>query len=471
MSRRGAIQRLGDALNRWSERYIPDPFVLAIILTFVAFVLGLIFYEATPDAGFFERAEGVLAGWSGKFFDKDLLNFAFQMCLILVTGHALALSSPVQRLVKRIALFPKTTAHAAVLVAIVALIAGVIHWGLGAVVGAFLAREIGMRAKETGRKIHYPILGAAAYMGLLVWHGGLSASAPLNIATDDHFLMDAIGQISTSQTIFSSFNVIITGVILVLVPVLFWALTPKDSEHFVPFSGDVSQPLSKDSEYSAWPKSGSTSSEGKTRVAGALENSQIIAFLIGGIGMFWIVFQFATGATGINLNSVNFTFLFAGILFHRRPISYVRAVTEGAKGCAGIILQFPFYFGILGIFAASGLIEAFAGGLADFATERTLPVLTFVSAGVVNLFVPSGGGQWAIQGEILVESVHRVGGDLEHTIMAFCYGDQLTNMLQPFWALPLLAITGLKARQIIGYTAAIMFLVTPVYLVLIFLLA
>jgi short-chain fatty acids transporter len=227
------VARLGQSLTRWSERFLPDPFVLAIFLTAVAMLTGFVWF--TPAAGISgpvglaDRLTGVLGGWSDAFFRGSLLEFAFQMCLVLVTGHALATSGPVQRIVARIARLPRNTAQAAVLVAIVAMVAGVLHWGLGAVVGAFLARDIGRIARREGRPLHYPLLGAAAYMGLLVWHGGLSGSAPLKIAEPGHFLADAIGVVDTRLTLFSGFNLAITGAILVLVPVLFRLLTPRAS--------------------------------------------------------------------------------------------------------------------------------------------------------------------------------------------------------------------------------------------------
>jgi short-chain fatty acids transporter len=414
--------------------------------------------DPTPALGV--RLEVILDGWQGKFFSPGLLRFAFQICLVLVTGHALALSPPVQRGVAAIAAIPKNTAQAAMLVAIVAEISGVIHWGLGAVIGAFLAREIGRAFQRQGRTLHYPILGAAAYMGLLVWHGGLSGSAPLKVAESNHFLVDRIGVISADQTLFSSYNLIITGVILVVVPLIFWLLSPRDPATFVPFIDTFEAPGPDEAPV-----------EGRSgRLVSRLENSVLICFVIGGAGLAWTAYRLVAGRANFDLDALNFLFLFAGLLLQSTPANYARAVSDGVRGCGGIILQFPFYFGILGIFSSAGLIDWFAGSLASMADETTLPIFAFLSAAVVNLFIPSGGGQWAVQGDVLVTAAQQVGADVSHTIMAFSYGDQLTNMLQPFWALPLLGITGLKARQIIGYTGAVMLLVTPIYIGLLWVL-
>ncbi|MBT3223524.1 MAG: short-chain fatty acid transporter, partial [Proteobacteria bacterium] len=244
MSPGALIGGLGRRLSWLSEKLVPDPFVIAIVLTLVAFVGGLCFFEVDEGQtmGMASRAEAVLGGWSGTFFSLKLMRFAFQMCIVLVTGHALALSPPVRRIVAELARLPKNTASAAVLVAIVALVSGVVHWGLGAVVGAFLAREIGRAAARENRPLHYPILGAAAYMGFLVWHGGLSASAPLKVAESDHFLVDKIGVIPVANTLGLTSNLVITGVILVVVPLIFWLMAPRDVSSFVPYSGSVEEP-------------------------------------------------------------------------------------------------------------------------------------------------------------------------------------------------------------------------------------
>ena len=236
-------------------------------------------------------------------------------------------------------------------------------------------------------------------------------------------------------------------------------MAPRNELEFVPYAESES-PVEIDLD----------SGNKRSGIAGHLENSKLLAGLIALIGLGWLIRRFALGQAQLDLNVVNFFFLFAGIAVQGTLIRYVRAVSDGAKACGGIILQFPFYFGVLGVLKASGLVGRLSDMLATVPNEGYLSILTFLSAGLVNLFVPSGGGQWTVQGEVLVDASARVGADLSHTIMAFSYGDQLTNLLQPFWALPLLAITGLKARQIIGYTGAIMLLVTPIYIGLLLLL-
>lgn len=305
MSPSRLIGGLGRGLSRWSERLVPDPFIFAIILTLIAFAGGVAFFqvEAGTTLGFGGRIDAVFSGWRGEFFELRLMRFAFQMCIVLVTGHALALSRPVQWLVSAISKIPKNTAQAAAIVAIVAEVSGVIHWGLGAVVGAFLAREIGRAAAREGRSIDYPVLGAAAYMGLLLWHGGLSGSAPLKVAGSDHFLVERIGTIATSETLGSVLNLVVTGTMLILVPLIFWLMAPRDEAEFVPFTEDESR--------SDWESQADADS--RTGVVGALERSLFLALLIGLGGLGWVIIGFFRGTAKLDLDTVNFFFLFAGI--------------------------------------------------------------------------------------------------------------------------------------------------------------
>ncbi len=444
------IARLGKALARIAARVVPDPFVLALGLTlFVMAVgaIGLALGDESPTDGV---AWTVLGGWAKGFSSGPLLAFALQMCLVLVTGHALALSPPVQQAVRAIARVPRSAAAAAVLVAAVACIAGVVHWGLGAIVGAFLAREIGRHAPARGLRLHYPLLGAAAYAGLAVWHGGLSGSAPLKVAEKGHFAADIAGVIPISETLFSPLNLIVTGSLLVLIPLLFYVMTPGDTDDYVPPDPDQLAPVPPRDRQPV------------DSVPAWLQETPAVGLCIGAAGVVFVVVALAVGRLRFDLNLVNLFFLFLGLAFQGSIRHYVEAIADGARGAGAIILQFPFYFGILGVMKAAGMIDWISRWFVDIASESSLPVLSYLSAGLVNFLVPSGGGQWAVQGEIMLSAGKALGVDPGTMVMAFSYGDAWTNMLQPFWALPLLGIMGLKARDIIGYTAVVFLLMAVV---------
>jgi short-chain fatty acids transporter len=432
---------MGSYFSRWADKYMPDPFLFAILLTFLTLILGVIFTDNGPFA--------MLKHWNKGFW--ELLTFSMQMCLILVTGYALATTKAVRRGIEALADIPKTGAGAATLVALVAIIAAYINWGLGIIVGALMARQVALRGYQKGVAMHYPLLGAAGYAGLAVWHGGFSASAPLLVATEGHFLADKIGIIPVSQTLFSPLNIVVAVFLIIGLPFLFRFLNPVDESETV----TIDKVLPNIDDYLS-EKEEDSEQQRRDTVASKLENSMAISLIVGLMGLIIVVWYFVTKGFKLNLNIVNFTFMIVGILLHRTPINYVRAITEGTRGCAGIILQFPFYAGIMGMMKYSGLIVVIAGWFVAISNQFTFPLFTFISASLVNIFVPSGGGQWAVQGPVVVEAAKTIGVSYPKAIMALAYGDQWTNLFQPFWALALLGLTGLKARQIMGYCMAVM---------------
>lgn len=456
------IQKIGERMADWARRWVPDPFVLAVLLTFVSLSLAVF----AQGFGIFDS----LGAWGGRIINGEItadeqgfwkfLAFSMQMCLVLVTGYALATTKPVARLLDRLASKPTTTAQAASLTAFMAIVAALINWGLGLIVGAILAREIGKSAKRRGVAIHYPLVAAAGYVGLMVWHGGFSGTAPFKM-TQQKDVVDVLGveraatvqPLGLDQTVFSPLNLTVAALLLALVPLMFWALSPKGGRvHGIE--------IANLSEGSFEPD------EGATGVVKFLERTPILTVMICAMGFAYLFFYISRiSFWKIDINAINMFFLFLGLLLHGSPANYVAAITDAAKGAGGIILQFPFYAGIQAILQYSGLVKAASLWIAENASAQTLPLFTFFSAAVVNLFVPSGGGQWGIQGPVVVDSALQLGAPLGSSVMALAYGDQWTNMLQPFWALPLLSITGLKARDIIGYTAFVMLLSLPLFAV------
>ena len=435
------IGRLGAAFAARAERWVPTPFVLALILTGVTFLAALAIGASPGEAW---------AGWGHGFW--DFLGFAMQMCLILVTGHALAVSPPVRRLVEALASLPRGPRSAAALAGFVSVTLSLVHWGLGLVLGALLAREIGRSALRRGVAIHYPVVVASAYAGFLSWHGGLSGSAPLTIATPGHFLESEIGIVGIGRTLGSPGNLMLGALLMLAVPLLGAAMAPP--------RGGRPAPLDVESEAAEGRPAAGDGPEG-----GRLDRSRLLGTVFGLAGLALAGRAFlGQGLSALDLNLMNFVFLFAGLLAHGSPAAYARAVGEGTRGASGIILQFPFYAGILGIMKATGLLEWMAGVGAAAGRSGYL-LATFAAAAVVNLFVPSGGGQWGVQGPIAVRAAAELGIPIEKAVMAVAYGDEWTNMLQPFWALALLGVTRLAAKDILGYTTLVMLLTGPFYLV------
>jgi short-chain fatty acids transporter len=420
------MKTLVSFFNRIMQRYLPDPFLFVIILTFVVFGLGLIF----TDSGPYQMAQH----WGGGFW--SLLTFSMQMVLVLVTGHVLASSNIFKKGLGALASLAKSPGQAIVIVTVVSMIASLINWGFGLVIGALFAKELAKKVKN----VDYRLLIASAYAGFIVWHGGISGSIPLTIATEGHFSQDLIGIIPTDQTIFAGFNLFIILILLLVLPVVNRLMMPtKDQTVTV-------DPVLLENDVQA-----ATIEQGAMTPAEKLENSTIISLLIGILGLVFLFYYFATNGFKLNLDIVNFLFLFLGILFHGTPRRFLEAVVNAVKGASGIIIQFPFYAGIMGMMTASGLAAVMSEGFVSISNEFTFPFFTFLSAGLVNFFVPSGGGQWAVQAPVMLEAAQTLGVSIPKTAMAVAWGDAWTNLIQPFWALPALAIAGLKAKDIMGY--------------------
>jgi short-chain fatty acids transporter len=441
------IARLGDAAAKLAHAVVPDPFVIAILLGALALVIGWLFGDKSLPA--------LMESYAGGMLSQGLIAFAFQMALILVTGHALAAAPIVKRALQAIADVPKTPAAAAAVVALTAMLLAFANWGLGLVGGAFVAREVGRAFARRGQPLNYPLIGAAGYTGLLVWHGGFSGSAPLKVASEGPFG----AAIDSSLTIGSGMNLAVTATILVVIPALFALLAQG------PNPVDVQPSGLDDDEPVPLPQSG--------RIH-VVENAVVVMALLA------VPILYAVGTSiadkgffaSLNLNFIILLFFALGLAMHRSVMSYSSAFADGSRSAAGILLQFPLYFGILAVAKDSGVVVAMARGLSELSVQlsgvlsaqTSASWFTFLSAAIVNMLVPSGGGQWALQSPIIAETASNLSLDRARLVMAFSYGDQLTNMLQPFWALPLLSITGLRAREILGYTMIAMCVATPVFL-------
>ncbi len=431
-------------------RYIlPSPFTIGVILTLCTFLLALCFQSDVETSSFDYTI--LLAGyWKDGFW--ELLSFAMQMVIMLLLGHVIALSKPSNTFIQWLIGFIKNGATAAFVICFFTIAVSLFNWGLGLIFGAIMARKVGEKLSLENKTFNYGLLGAAGYSGLMVWHGGLSGSAPLKVADAGHFLEKTIGIISMDQTVFSSMNIVASILLLIVLPSLLYLIGKRSkSGNF-----DSLSELSKDSEEV------NTEEEliDLEKITGAekLDYWKFPAYIFGGIvvaisfGVLWSSLNEGTGISFINTNYINFLLFGVAIILHGSFHRFLIASTHAVGDTLGIILQFPIYAGIMGIMKYSGLTGQIALFFIEIANTESLPLLTLISSGMVNLFVPSGGGQWAVQGEIVVESARNLNVPVAKNIMALAYGDQLTNMLQPFWALPLLGITKLKAKDIFPYT-------------------
>lgn len=403
--------------TRISEAYLPDAFVFSLLLTLVVFSFGLLLTPHSPLS--------LVDFWARDFW--SLNAFAMQMVFVLLTGHILASAPVVRRFLEKLSSHVRTEAQGLFLVGVFSVVANFLNWGFGLIVSAVLAVEI---CRRLG-KVNYGLFIATAYAGFVVWHGGLSGSIPLKIAGKDEVL-GAVHPglvIPLSETIFTPMNLFLCLLILVTVPLCSLFLRTEEKTTFsapVP-DEEVEVPLEQS-------------------FRSRIENSRLL------IGVFFLAFVFVVFRGGsLDINRVNFIFLFLALLLHGTPRRFLKAVENSLGVTSGIVIQFPFYAGIMGIMQHSGLAEVVSEGFVRISTTETLPLFTFLSAGVVNFFVPSGGGQWVVQGPVMLKAARELGVSPAKISMALAWGDAWTNLIQPFWALPLLGLAKLSLKDIMGY--------------------
>ncbi|WP_323848897.1 TIGR00366 family protein [Mycolicibacterium mucogenicum] len=432
------MQSLTALCVRYVERLMPDPYLFAVILTvLVAAMVALLVHGATPS--------GMLKAWYGGVWgSQNIFTFAFQMVLILVTGYTLAEAPVLKRAIVHIAGKPNNQVQGALLCFAVSAVLSLLNWGLGLVAGALVARQVAKRFTDA----HFGYLIAAAFMGFIVWTQGLSSSIAL-ANTDSSSPINVIHKLTgitvpLSQTIFQPYSWLSAIVVLVLLGLAVWRMAPAQSLAPDPavFGDEVPPPAAP---------------EVKT-LAEWLENLWILNVLVFTAGMAYFVLS----GFALNISSMIMLFTITSALLHGTPIRFIRAFTGAAKVSGPLLLQYPLYGGLVGLLgyqatkADKPLQTLLAEAVVNGATEHTLPFLTFVGSLLISLFVPSGGGHWAVQGPIAVDSALAIGQRSPEYLglisMAVAVGEGVANMIQPFWLLPLLAIAKLNVRQVMGFT-------------------
>jgi len=426
------LSRLAAPLAAVAERWVPSAFTIAVLLTAVIVVAAAVLTDAAPAA--------ILGAWGDGFW--TLGPFAMQMALVVLTGYLVSTAPVVDRLFARVARFAGPPARAAVLMAGMSMALAWIHWGLSLVGGAMLLRHVA-RAQP---RVDYRLLVTCAYLGMgTTWHAGLSGSVPLLMATPGHFLEATTGLVPLATTTFSPFNltlaVLVAAVMLVVVHRLHPApaATVPAPPAVIAATPPVAPPRGRG--FAAWS-----------------DHSRAITLALGLAGAAWLLRRAMQPGPFLTLDVLNFTFLMLAVLLHPNLASLTAAGDDGARLLAGVVLQFPLYAGMFGIIDGTGLARILGEAIARSASADSLPLLLYWYSSVLNYFVPSGGSKWAVEAPFLIDAATRLGVGLDHAILAYGWGDMASNLIQPFWALPLLAAAGLGFRDIMGY-AAVCFLV------------
>ncbi|MEK5520401.1 short-chain fatty acid transporter [Heyndrickxia sporothermodurans] len=424
------------------RKYLPDPFVFAIGLTLLTIILAMV----VEGKGFLSTTKA----WGNGFW--DLLAFTTQMAVILAMGYVLASAPIVDKLLTKIVNKVHKPRTAIIVATLVGAIGSYLNWGFGLVIGGIMAKKLASKVKG----VHYPLIIAAAYSGFTMYGLGISASIPVLISTPGHPLEKAMGVVGLSHTIFSLPMIITSLVVIITLPLLNAWLHPKNAEDIIEY--DPSIEAEKEVAASA------ESVLANDTFANKLNNSRILSLLIGLVGIIYVIYHFVSGES-LDLNMINFIILFLGIILLGTPANYVAKLNDGIKTIAGIILQYPFYAGIMAIMAASGLVTTISKLFVDMSSAATLPLWGLVSSFVINFFAPSAGGHWVVQGPFMIDAAKELGASLGQTSMSVMLGNAWNDLVQPFWILPALALSKLKLKDVMGYTVVSMFWIGIVYIV------
>jgi len=419
------MKKVVNFFTRLCEAYLPSAFVFCLLLTLLVYVAAVIFTPHSPVA---------LVGFWGKDF-WSLNAFAMQMVFVLVSGHMLTSTSLVKKALNYLTTVVHNEASALVLLSVFSTLTCFLNWGFGLIVSGILAIEL---AKKLG-KVNFGLFIATAYSGFLVWHGGLSGSIPIKIAGHDEVLtkVGISEPIPLSETIFSGWNLGIVVSLLILLPLLaLWMRTENKQEVAIP----------------ATPEEKSYQSLTFRDKVENFKGFNILFFIFFGI----IITQSFIQKVSFDINGVNLFFLSFALLLHKTPRNFLSALEEAVKYASGIIIQFPFYAGLMGLMQHSSLADQIADMFVHISTTKTLPLWTFLSGGIVNFIIPSGGGQWVVQGPIVLKAAQSLNVDIAKVSMSLAWGDAWSNMIQPFWALPLLGLAKLELKDIMGYCLVFM---------------
>jgi len=448
------LNRLANLFVRIVERWMPDPFLFCLLLTAVCYALALCLTSTGPLK--------LVTHWYGGLW--EILPFAMQMILILLTGYALASSRPVRRALERIASVPRSQGSAIVVLTVAACLAALIHWGFALVASALLAKEMGRRVPNCD----FGFLVAGAYSGFVIWGSGLSSSIALVSATEGSAMnfiarYTDIKTVGLSETLLSPMNLALVLGTLVALPVMFRLMMPRGDQirrvdPALLAQGDTETPPVGSPPPTPTP-------------AQRLEQSRLVLGVVLLLGAVFLVWHFATRGFVLDLNVVILLFLVLGMALHGTPAAYLKAFNQAARVAGPLALQYPLYGGIMGMMQDSGLAGAISEAFVSFSNEVTFPFFCFVSAALINFFIPSGGGHWVVQGPFLVPAAVELGVSPSVTAMAVAFGDQTANMVQPFWALPILAIANLSIRDIMGYCVMTFLLSSALSTLVLFLLS
>lgn len=434
---KGILQSIGGFFADKVRRVLPDSFVFAVVLSALTFILALSLTDTS--------AVELMDFWVKGLYSSQILTFGMFMIMVLTFGHTVGDSAPVRRFFEGVSERVKGPTTVYLIIVITSLTLNLINWALAPVTALFTV-ELCKRVKG----VDYRLACAALYSGMLIWHGGLSSSAALMLASEttaqgfiDEGLINEV--IPVTKTLLHPLNIVLILVTFIALPLLLLALRPPYEQKFdAALQHEV-----------AFSEVGLEDEEPQgEHLADRLNRARWVNWLIAGAGLVGV--YFIMKSDGFNLSSLSLLMFSLALIMQGSPIRFVQVMKEAIGGSSDIVIQFPLFGGIMNIFILSGLAPLFAEALLQLGSGETLPWLAFLCSSTINLFIPSGGGEWLVLGPPLLEAANASGADVGKTIIAFAYGDSLTNLMNPFWTLTFLPIMGIlmriETRDFMGYT-------------------
>ncbi len=464
----GLVARTALRLTAWTERWIPDAFIFALLATVIVFVAAVVWTPSSPLQ--------VIDAWGNGFW--DLIAFTLQMSLIIITGHVLATSAPMGRAIRAMASWPSTPRGAVALVAFFAMFSSWFNWGFSLIFSAVLAREVARRVAG----VDYRALAAASLLGLgSIWAQGLSGSAALQMATPGALqpqIREIVsaggvvpgGIISFRDTIFLWQSLLSVVIEMLIVTAVMWLATPPAAKAKTAAMLGIDLGDGRPTGVVARREAGGARAGSRVEV---LEHSPLLSLVIVVFGAIYLVRYFSRAPEPLNaitINVLNFAFLIVGVLLHKTPARLMNAVQGAVPAVWGVVLQFPFYAGIAAIITTTHLNERLANAFVSISTPATFPAVVAIYSAVLGVFVPSGGSKWVIEAPYVMAAAHELKVHLGWVVASYDLGEAIANLLQPFWMLPTLGLLGLRARDVMGYTLIVALVLAPVVLLLVTLL-
>ena len=463
----GLVARAALRLTAWTERWIPDAFIFALLATVIVFIAALVWTPSTPFQ--------VIDAWGNGFW--DLITFTLQMSLIIITGHVLATSAPMGRAIRAIAGWPATPRGAVALVTFFALFTSWFNWGFSLIFSAVLAKEVARRLEG----VDYRALAAASMLGLgSIWAQGLSGSAALQMATPGAVqaqIRDIVsnggivagGIIPFRHTIFLWQSLVSVLIEIVIVCTVMWLATPPAAKAKTAAMLGIDLGVSEGNN----PRPKAHDTRPDVPPGAWFEHSPLLNVIVVVMGGIYIARYFGRAAEPLNaitINILNFAFLIVGVMLHRTPARLMHAVQGAVPAVWGVVLQFPFYAGIAAIITTTHLNERLANAFVSVSSPWSFPAVVAIYSAVLGVFVPSGGSKWVIEAPYVMQAAHELKVHLGWIVASYDLGEALANLLQPFWMLPTLGMFGLRARDVMGYTFIVALVLAPVVLLLVTLL-